>query len=657
MSASCASVRTTSPLHCGQARISSSSLLMAMGRRPPFRDRLASIPPQVQLPWGSFRPGLGNRLPRTRGAPGATRDIVSTRSDRPSRDVRRSSHHSRDGVGSGSAATGSSSTTGSEMRLACAFADHGPGSRRSSQRWRSVLPHIGNHHPGSWRGGRGGHGPARAQRIRRSGGATACGLSPPGQRVAGRRRRASAPSSPRLPASWLLLNECGHPDDADPAGGPGSRISPRRAVDVDRHDGRRTAGGSEHALQRDAPFGHVRVVPQQQRVQAINLGRHTVLHRHEDAGDLTLALREGSIQLGVDHVRIGPGDHLREHRATDGADWRRPKLLVPSVCLARISVLPVLPILPVTNECGIIGTERVVHPRARHLIDVLGVDEEGRLRRTITRIARIARLDDHLSYALPMLAVVAFVALVSVVALVAVVALVVVVALVALLSVDTRGAVLSVTDDHGVVAPEGVVDKRPRHLVDVLGVDQEGRLRRTISRVARIARLDEHLPDALSMLAVVALVPLVSLLTVGTRGAVLSVTDDRGVVAPEGVVDERIRDVVDVLGVDEEGRLRRTIDRVARIARLDEHFPDALPMLTVVALVALVSVVALVALVSVIALVAVVPLVALRSVGTRGAVLSVTDDRGVVAPEGVVDKRIRDLVDVLGVDQDGRLRR
>src|SRR5439155_1380724 len=109
------------------------------------------------------------------------------------------------------------------------------------------------------------------------------------------------------------------------------------------------------------------------------------------------------------------------------------------VCLARISVLPVL---SVTNECGIIGTESVVHPRVRHLVDVLGVDEEGRLRRTITRIARIARLDEHFPDALPMLAVVALVALV------------------ALLSVGTRGAVLSVTDDRGVVGTEGVVDKR-----------------------------------------------------------------------------------------------------------------------------------------------------------------------------------------------------
>src|SRR5207237_7730834 len=93
----------------------------------------------------------------------------------------------------------------------------------------------------------------------------------------------------------------------------------------------------------------------------------------------------------------------------------------------------------------------------RHLGDVLGVDEDGRLRRTLPRLARIARLDDRLSDALPMLAVVAFVALVPVVALVAVVALVPVVALVALLSVDTRGAVLSVTDDRGVVAPASVV--------------------------------------------------------------------------------------------------------------------------------------------------------------------------------------------------------
>src|SRR5205823_6299153 len=233
-----------------------------------------------------------------------------------------------------------------------------------------------------------------------------------------------------------------------------------------------------------------------------------VLHRHEVAGDLTLALREGSIQLGVDHVRIGPGDHLREHRATDGADWRRPKLLVPSVCLARISVLPVLPILPVTNECGIIGTERVVHPRGRHLIDVLGVDEEGRLRRTIYRIARIARL----------------------------------------------------------------------------GVVEERRLRRPLAPVVRLALLHEPLPAALSMLALVALVALVALLSVGTRGAVLSVTDDRGVFASEGVVDERIRDVVDVLGRAEERRVGRAIYRVDRIARLEEHIPDDLSRLADVAL-------------------------------------------------------------------------
>src|SRR5207249_8397142 len=144
---------------------------------------------------------------------------------------------------------------------------------------------------------------------------------------------------------------------------------------------------------------------------------------------------------------------------------------VPSVCLARISVLPVLPILPVTNECGIIGTERVVHPRARHLIDVLGVDEEGRLRRTITRIARIARLDEHFSDALPMLAVVALVALVAVVALVALVsllALVAVVPLLALRSVRTRCAVPAVLPRRSVLATAEVVARRALDLVRAL---------------------------------------------------------------------------------------------------------------------------------------------------------------------------------------------
>src|SRR5438128_3067778 len=100
----------------------------------------------------------------------------------------------------------------------------------------------------------------------------------------------------------LLLDERVHAHDADPTVGHGARVSARRAVDVDRHDGRRAAGGGVHPLQRDASLRDVRVVTQEKRVEAVDLGRHAVLHRHEDAGNLRLAFSERSIELGVNHV-------------------------------------------------------------------------------------------------------------------------------------------------------------------------------------------------------------------------------------------------------------------------------------------------------------------------------------------------------------------
>src|SRR3989454_1132309 len=229
--------------------------------------------------------------------------------------------------------------------------------------------------------------------------------------------------------SSLLLNERVHANDVDSAVRHGACVSSRRAVDVDRHHGRRTARGREYSLQRDSALGHVGVVPQQQRVQAVDLAGHTVFNGHEDACDLALVLGEGSIELRVNHVRIGPRDRLREHRGARGIDGHRREFLVPSVSLTRI------PVLSVTDDCRIIGAERVVHKRIRRFVDVLGVDEDGGLRLTITRVAHIARLEHHLSDTSAMLALVALVAVVT---------------LVALRSIGTRGAVFSVTDDGGV---------------------------------------------------------------------------------------------------------------------------------------------------------------------------------------------------------------
>src|SRR5438309_2117788 len=224
-----------------------------------------------------------------------------------------------------------------------------------------------------------------------------------------------SPASFPHSAKSLLLNERVQANDVDSAVRHGACVSSRRAVDVDRHQGRRTARGREYSLQRDAALGHVGVVPQQQRVQAVDLAGHTVFNGHEDACDLALVLGERSIELRVNHVRIGPGDRLREHPGARGTDGRRREFLVPSVSLTRISVLP---ILSVADDCRIIGAERVVHKRIRRFVDVLGVDEDGRLRLAIARVPGIAQFEAHFSHASPMLALVALVALVSVVALV-----------------------------------------------------------------------------------------------------------------------------------------------------------------------------------------------------------------------------------------------
>src|SRR2546426_938469 len=238
-------------------------------------------------------------------------------------------------------------------------------------------------------------------------------------------------SFPHSAKSSLLLNQRVHANDVDSAVRHGACVSSGRAVDVDRHHGRRTARGREYSLQRDAALGHVGVVPQQQRVQAVDLAGHTVFNGHEDACDLALVLGERSIELRVNHVRIGPGDRLREHPGARGTDGRRREFLVPSVSLTRISVLP---ILSVADDCRIIGAERVVHKRIRRFVDVLGVDEDGRLRLTITRVAHIARLEHHLSDTSAVLALVALVAVVPLVALVTVVAVITLVALVTVIT-------------------------------------------------------------------------------------------------------------------------------------------------------------------------------------------------------------------------------
>src|SRR5438093_478789 len=148
---------------------------------------------------------------------------------------------------------------------------------------------------------------------------------------------------------------------------------------------------------------------------------------------------------------MGSGDHLREHGGSGGTDWRRAELLVPSVSLARISVLP---ILSTTDDCRVTATERVIHPRVQRVLEVLVVDERGRPLLTVARVARVARGDDDLSETFPMLTVVALIALVPMVSLVPVVSLV---ALVAFLSVDTRSAVLPVLSRRAILA---VLSKR-----------------------------------------------------------------------------------------------------------------------------------------------------------------------------------------------------
>src|SRR6059058_307094 len=64
-----------------------------------------------------------------------------------------------------------------------------------------------------------------------------------------------------------LLNERVHADDVHSAVGHRARIARGHAIHVDRHHGRQTAGGREHALERDASLrGVATVVSHEQRV-------------------------------------------------------------------------------------------------------------------------------------------------------------------------------------------------------------------------------------------------------------------------------------------------------------------------------------------------------------------------------------------------------
>src|SRR5204863_55942 len=89
------------------------------------------------------------------------------------------------------------------------------------------------------------------------------------------------------------------------------------------------------------------------------------------------------------------------------------------------------------------------------------------------------------------------------------------------------------------------------------------------------------------------LVSLVALLSVGTRGAVLSATDHRGIRVTERVIHPCVRRVVEVLVVDDRGGTLLAVTRVALTARWDDDLSEALPMLALVALVPLVAFVAL----------------------------------------------------------------
>src|SRR5439155_1680682 len=166
-----------------------------------------------------------------------------------------------------------------------------------------------------------------------------------------------------------------------------------------------------------------------------------------------------------------------------------------------------------------------------------------------------------------------------------------------------------------------------------LVVDERGRPLLAVSRVARTARRDDDFSDALPVLALLPLVALVALLSVGTRVAVLSATALRAVSVTETVIPPCVPTLVRVLVVDDRGRPLLAVTRVARTARRDDDFSEALPMLALLALVPLVAVVPLVAMV---------PLVALRPIGavlpvlSRGAVLSATDYRGITVTESVI---------------------